>query len=588
MTSSTGSRGLEMTDAKGRFVFTGVSPGPALSISASKPGYLTGNIGETAAGTRTSFALAPGQWMNTANITLLRLSSIAGVVSDERGNPVPGVYVRVLSEVFAAGLPHLATGAIAVTDDRGAYRIGGLKPGRFFIHIPSVQSTVSEGAVIPPGPEAAFGLSSQTPAPLFVSLEDGVRLAVGTYPMPPAISTGRLAYPAIFFPGAPTIAGATAIELGAGDDRTGIDMRLEPVPGVRVDGRLDGPPNVIGKQTVRLLPAGSEELGIGSETATALTTADGRFTLVNVPAGSYMLEAHEMVSEYTSRYDGSPSVTDTGPLPAPPGYPLAGFSIGGNPRIYSYASTTPGRLAGTPSYTARQSVTVRRVDLTSLVVPMRPGGEISGTIIWEGPEPVEWGVTSVSLEPARGDPTLSRDSVTAPFDTIETFQLANIRPGDYVVRVRNSKVPGLVKSVRWRGRDFADAPLAITPQANLAGMVITMTTDRPTLTGRVRGSRAAGTPNPSQAVLLFPAERDRWIGYGLTTTRFTSVSVETDGTYRVDSLPAGSYCVLALDARPPASWQNPDWLERAASLADRVTLDWGLRVTHDLAVVTVR
>jgi hypothetical protein len=145
-----------------------------------------------------------------------------------------------------------------------------------------------------------------------------------------------------------------------------------------------------------------------------------------------------------------------------------------------------------------------------------------------------------------------------------------------------------VKSVRWRGRDFADAPLAITPQANLAGMVITMTTDRPTLTGRVRGSRAAGTPNPSQAVLLFPAERDRWIGYGLTTTRFTSVSVETDGTYRVDSLPAGSYCVLALDARPPASWQNPDWLERAASLADRVTLDWGLRVTHDLAVVTVR
>src|SRR5580765_2401929 len=74
LTSSTGSRGLEMTDAKGRFVFTGVAPGPTLSISASKPGYLTGNLGETAAGIRTTFALAPGQWMNTANITLLRLS----------------------------------------------------------------------------------------------------------------------------------------------------------------------------------------------------------------------------------------------------------------------------------------------------------------------------------------------------------------------------------------------------------------------------------------------------------------------------------------------------------------------------------
>jgi TRAP-type uncharacterized transport system fused permease subunit len=36
-------------------------------------------------------------------------------------------------------------------------------------------------------------------------------------------------------------------------------------PGVRVSGRLDGPPDVIGNQIVRLLPAGTEELGVGSE-----------------------------------------------------------------------------------------------------------------------------------------------------------------------------------------------------------------------------------------------------------------------------------------------------------------------------------
>ena len=63
-----------------------------------------------------------------------------------------GAYVRVLPQVLIAGRTQWLAGAVAVTDDRGAYRIAGLGPGKYVVSVPSMQATLPVGATIkPPG-----------------------------------------------------------------------------------------------------------------------------------------------------------------------------------------------------------------------------------------------------------------------------------------------------------------------------------------------------------------------------------------------------------------------------------------------------
>src|SRR6185295_5538403 len=99
----------------------------------------------------------------------------------------------------------------------------------------------------------------------------------------------RTAYPAAFYPGATKPADAAPIELKASEDRSGIDFQLQPVRTARVSGAVQGPADAIGNLLLRLIPLGAEELGQGSEAATTVTLADGRFTFFDVPAGSYVL-----------------------------------------------------------------------------------------------------------------------------------------------------------------------------------------------------------------------------------------------------------------------------------------------------------
>ena len=121
-----------LSDEKGRFVFLQLGPWPdGYSLGASKAGYLAGSSGAAGSASTTRIPLGDGEWFSTAKIVLLRPSAVSGTITDERGDPVVGAYVRVLTEVIVAGVPHLAGGPAAKTDDRGMYRVSGLAPGKY-------------------------------------------------------------------------------------------------------------------------------------------------------------------------------------------------------------------------------------------------------------------------------------------------------------------------------------------------------------------------------------------------------------------------------------------------------------------------
>lgn len=141
-----GGNSRQLTDPKGRFVFTDLPAHDQYFLNASGFGYVNGGYGQTPLRpSQTRIRLAQGEWFKDAHIQLWPPAAVSGRVFDERGEPVVGVPVRVLAQILVGGRPQIAAGLSTITDDRGAYRIAGLRAGRYFVQVPSVQKLGSRG-----------------------------------------------------------------------------------------------------------------------------------------------------------------------------------------------------------------------------------------------------------------------------------------------------------------------------------------------------------------------------------------------------------------------------------------------------------
>jgi hypothetical protein len=616
----------QVTDERGRFVFRDLPPGSGVAVVVTRLGYEEGGFGQSALrGPTATIALADGPWFRTADIQMWKAAAISGRVLDEFNEPVVGAYVRVLARHTVAGSPHLVVGPVAITDDRGEYRIAGLSPGTYLVHVPSVQATVP--AELPAGALDASGGSADptTIRPMSIASQvkprtdaalDPVgsgRLLVGNFATPPPPADGRAqSYPMTFHPGASSPASANAIVVGLGEEKRGIDVAIRPVATSRIFGIVHGPAEALAGLVLRLLPAGLEDLGNGAEAATALVGADGTFAFLNVPAGAYIIDAPRSSLELTS----DPGL-DAVALPRPPGTQLGGSqsgSIAAAPAGVEYVSRSS---AGDVNYWTRTPVSVDANDITNLVVTLQRGLTLSGTFMYEGSSRATivtvpagaGGVASTSTtttvvqtttttgrpempppiyaEPARGSASLGlprrvfrRD---VPFD--DTFRIEGFKDGEYVLRVPSWNNKFTVKSITIDGSDYTDKALDVSRISRPDTVVITLTDNVTRLSGTVQTEQ--GTP-AAAAVIVFPVERDRWMGYGFSPTRIRSVVVPPAATYEIVGLPAGDYHVVAVDQGLVSSWQDPAFLAKAAPAAARVTVDWGDAKTVPLKKAVIR
>ena len=139
---------------------------------------------------------------------------------------------------------------------------------------------------------------------------------------------------------------------------------------------------------------------------------------------------------------------------------------------------------------------------------------------------------------------------------------------------------GTVKSIVWDGRDYTYTPFDASAGRDFTDVVITTTTETIVLAGTVQDGK--GGISTTASVLVFPVEKAQWSGYGYTPPRIKSAGVSSAGIYRFQSLPAGEYFVVAVDASQTDAWQDPKLLDALSRRATRVTLDWDGRVTQDL------
>jgi hypothetical protein len=595
-----------LTDALGRFVFRDLPAAIGYALDTSRIGFVDGGYGQaTTFGPTGTITLAAGQWFDRADILMWKPGAISGRVFDEHGDPVVGIYVRALAQQFVAGTVKLLAGLSTKTDDRGEYRLAGLVPGRYLVAVPSVQNTVSSdlapGALAPDiSPTAQLerqlmGFPFAAPrADAALDLDPSNRLIVGNFPTPPPVNGRPQAYPVTFCPGGASLASATAFDLGLAEERHGADIVLQPVPAVRVSGTVDGPGDQVGGLLLRLMPAGLEELATGSEAATTMAGADGRFVFLNVPAGAYTIDARRSTTELTMQA----SVSNIA-LPTPPGAPNRGSQSG------DIKSGPPGsgfstRDGSTPDrYWAKATVNVGASDVTNLVVALHRSVVLSGRMVFEGttrtivltqqgggragaaPPTILTATTAppmrlptVYAEPANADASLGvpRSDANADAGVPDAFIMDGLRSGEYVLRVNQGGGLYVVKSITMAGEDVTFKPIDTSAPRNLIDVVVTFTDQISTITGFVQVDQGAAS---TAAVIAFPVERDQWTRYGFTPTRIQAVPMEAATGYRIQALPAGEYFLVAVDRSQITAWQDPKFLERAAGVATRVKLGWG-------------
>jgi hypothetical protein len=583
-----------MTDPKGRFLFRDLAPSPKYYIRAARVGYAPARFGSSGPGLPSSLSemeirttddivtvtVAADQWVSALQIRLWRLGSITGRVLDERGEPVVGVAVRGFSSTLVAGHPQFVGTDVVSTDDRGEYRLANLMPGEYAVTVLSVQATVLDST-----PEAvqrrAIGELSRlsggsNPGLPTIDVDGTHRLAISNFATPPPPSaTAPRAYAAQFYPGAPTISNARLIDVAYGAARRGVDFQLYPVPAVKVSGRINltGPGDAA-SLLLRLMPAGSERLGVGSEAATTVVERDGSFTFLNVPAGEYTLLAQGVFGELTS---GNGEVS----LPDAPG--LSAAAVGQAPMGSSLPGVGYSGRSGKASVWGRASVAVGASDVTDLVLPMHPAITVRGRVVMAS------GASGLSLsgvigaQPASGDPSLGRIAKFVTISGETPFTLEGLGGGTYLIGLPSFFGQfAAVASVTSGGREIRDTGLDTTGGRDVDDVVITLTENVTSIQGTVRGDDAAGA-----AVIVFPVDRARWADYGWDPILIASKAADNTGAFLMKGLPEGDYFAVAVDRSQHDAWTDPKFLQAASAVATRIALKWGEKKSLDLQVSKV-
>lgn len=244
------------TDADGHFEFKGLDPGK-YQLTASRLGYVTSGYGQRKPyDPGATLTLRAGQVVKDLLFRLIPAAVISGRIMDEDAEPLPGVNVSALREVYDQGKRELGTRAMAETNDLGEYRLYGLAPGRYFISVVYPQwSRLGE-------PDES---------------EQG--------------ETSTQGYAKMYYPGTPEVAQASTIVVKQGEEIPSVEMLLRQVLVHRIRGhvynQITHKPGVGTNLILRPKTRGNEwDVG---EQQTNVQKQDGTFEIPAVIPGSYVL-----------------------------------------------------------------------------------------------------------------------------------------------------------------------------------------------------------------------------------------------------------------------------------------------------------
>lgn len=447
-----------ITDDSGRFAFTSL-PAASYMLSAAKAAFVSTTYGAKRPGRPgTPLAITEAQRLTGVVLRMIRGAVIEGTAVDQNGDPAAGRTVTLRQYRVVNGtrsLAVVASGGDSRTDDRGHYRLFGLAPGDYIVSVEPVTAMDNNLREVAPADVARASAAGRAAAP----------------PFTPGPLVG---FAPIFYPGTTVALNATPINVSAGDERTGIDLRLALLPMSTVTvavTRSDGP--LPTSAFVSLTPLGTG-LAVAGQTSLRPTGATGGvFSATAVAPGQYELTAE-------------------------------GRNLGGR------ASAAPTTSEGRQGWWASSEVTVGG-GAVSFALKLEPEPSVSGRLVFEGtaPRPADLTRVWVNFIDARTGSGWARPAVSAE----GTFKEDAMRPGRY--RITGAFAPGVPNAGEWAlksavfgGRDIADE-LDIRAGQDLSDLVVTFTDRQTELAGTLQD--ASGRAVSDYFIVVFASNRAVWV-----------------------------------------------------------------------------
>ena len=233
------------TNASGRFHIKNVPPG-SYYLSAERAGYIRAEYGQRNVLERgLTISVGSGEALERMDLALPAGGVLAGQITDELGEPYPGVYITAIMWRYDAGKRTPFPSGGATTDDVGRFRISGLAPGHYNVAAISNETWRNER-------KETWG------------------------------------YGTTYYPGG-TPDTAKPITLAASEQRTDLDFSLYAGRTVRISGRVQraGGEPIAGAQVPLMYSFRRFVMTVGRRSVR--TEADGSFQFDDVPPGFYNL-----------------------------------------------------------------------------------------------------------------------------------------------------------------------------------------------------------------------------------------------------------------------------------------------------------
>lgn len=516
----TGVLKVTSTNREGVFTF-GALPADRYTVGASRLPYL----GAVAGARRAARPGAPivvdlDEQVRDVTIRLPLGAALSGTIVDQNGQPIANVSVAILQRKVQNGERVLLRTSANIVTD---------DRGQYrAFGLPPGEYVVSAVAGHQP-----VGLERLTDADV-----DGV-LAGRMAPVPatgPRATLGTAAAP-VYYPGTVRSGDAAGVLVAAGDERTGLDFALQTVQPGRIDGVVttaDGsplPPQV----TVMISSApGSSALSTGGS---ARPTPDGRFTMANQPPNTYVVVARTPSAFGVTTVELQGGDVATAHVVLQPPLTIAG-------RIATAGTTKPAAIAGLRFQFAPVSMALS-------------------------------GAAAPQVAPSGAD---------------GAFRITNVVPGRYVFSgepffgASNDSVTWGVAAVTFDGRDVTDRAIEIAADAPPKEIVVTLTEQSQSITGRITNEQGAGVGD--YTMLVFPQDEAYWL---YNSRRIVTAQPDRTGQYQIGGrgpalLPPGSYYLAAVTDVSKDEMYDPAFLRSLLPTALRVDLAAGSVITQNVRV----
>ena len=457
-----------VTDAQGNFVLKDLDAGRYV-LSVQRNGYVGQVYGQKNSGEQgTTISLNAGQNLTEIVFRLIQGGVITGRVVDEDSEPLAHAQVQALQFRYMQGRRRLVPVGNGSTDDRGEYRIFGIRPGQVY-----VRATLRGFGFIAPGETVDPSAPSETTA-----------------------------YPPVFYPNVLDASQAAALTVRGGDELH-VDFSMNPQRSYSVSGRvMGGLQGSSGRGTWLMLMKHGEGIFAFGPGLNTTTRDDNTFTFKQVLPGSYDLIAQQqedknsasarvevdvregdiqgVIVSLSPRVDVAGHVSfDVSPAPKFTGINIAlapqdmqdfmrgaygqvkddgSFTLQAAPderyRVAAYG-LPPGAYLKSAS-TGREDVLEKGFNPASsrsLDLVIGTGAKLTGTISKSDGQS-EPGVT-VLVAPDRKLAGLTDEFRTATTDQNGKYQVQGLRPGTYHVYAFEHIDPGAYEDETWLN-GFAD------------------------------------------------------------------------------------------------------------------------------------